>query len=195
MEGPCSSQEHLPCPFHPQSLPPHLQPPFPATATALTGGNHSLVQSLQQAFGPELCHTCLSSQTSISIPCTSVTLDGSLIPNTVPDISHPRAFAYVVPFTCKKARTASPPHAHSWLKSRGTCPELHLPRVLTTPQQGGEEASEPTPDPTRPVLLRKHMRSSLGLGGWELVKLQGIRMGGPGIYVSPAPTPGDRRCS
>lgn len=79
--------------------------------------------------------------------------------------------------------------AHPWLKSlrdkhqlpRKPCPNLHLPRALTIPQQGWQEASEPTPELIRSALL-KHIRGSPGLNGWELVKPQGIRMGSPGIY-------------
>ena len=69
-----------------------------------------------QAFNPELRPTCLSSQTSISTPNTWGVLDGSLIPNTILDISHPGASAYVVPSTGRPDLVLYPT-AHPWLKS------------------------------------------------------------------------------
>ena len=69
-----------------------------------------------QVFNPELRPTCLSSQTSISTPNTWGVLDGSLIPNTILDISHPGASAYVVPSTGRPDLVLYPT-AHPWLKS------------------------------------------------------------------------------
>lgn len=84
------------------------------------------------------------------------------MPNTVLDIPHLRAFAYVVPDT-KRPDLFLYPMPTSCQLPRKLCPELHLPREFITPQQGWEEASKPAPDLTKPVLL-EYMRAGLGSG-------------------------------